>query len=422
MRKRVLTAFLALCLLILTACSQIGTLVSEVTNPGEFPVEIEGVTIAARPSRVAVLSASLADVVLALGRETQLAAVPADCGQKALSTLQKVDPANTQAVVDLAPDLVLLDASQSGLAGPLTEAGLTVLPLAPAVDREDFERLYAQVSSALAGGGAGYDDGITVAQDVFTTLDDINRIVPKEKVVTACYLYDTESAAVTGDMLASTVMNYAGVTNIFRSLSGGVYDFDSLRVSNPDVIFCAPGVQETLLSDSRFANFVAVKNHRVFELDPSLVQWQGRTVVTLAYEISAAAFPELLEEQDPQDVDPIDEINSQVTAELSPSPSPSTVPSPSPAPAGDYTPLQLEDENDDVFRMQQRLEELGYLEGDYTGYFGEYTQTCVMIFQQLNGLEETGVADAETLTRLYSDQAIPATGAEGADTADTAGE
>ena len=55
-----------------------------------------------------------------------------------------------------------------------------------------------------------------------------------------------------------------------------------------------------------------------------------------------------------------------------------------------------------VLRHRERLEELGYLDTEYDGYYGEHTGECVKEFQRVNGLEQTGVADVDTLKRLYS--------------------
>lgn len=398
MYKKMIALLLSVCLLVLAGCSQVGDVVDKIADSGEFPVEVAGVTVSARPQQAAVLSPNLADVVLALGYETQLGAVSSDCDQGALSSLTKVNASDVQAVAALEPDLVLLEDSQSQFAAGLQEAGLTVLQVAPATDRADFERLYSQIATAF-GGNSGTEHGVAAAQSIFTTLDDINRIVPKDRVTTVCYLYDLDSAAVTGDQFASTVMSYAGVTNIFSSLTGGAYDFESLRLSNPDVIFCAPGVKAQILADSRFENFHAVASGRIFELETSLVQRQGRTAVSLAYEISAAVFPELLEENASSAPDPIDNITSQVDAQTSGASSAVT-----------YTQLNPGDNNDEVQTMQARLEALGYLEGEYDGYYGTYTQDCVRAFQQANGLTVTGVADSETLALLYSEDALPAAG------------
>lgn len=391
------------CVLLLTVsfsgCQQIGDIVSGVTNnTGEFPVEVAGVTISSKPQKVVVTSASLADVILALNKETQLAAITEDCVQSNLSSLPMVDIENAQAMIELGADLVIGDSLSDSVISALSEAGVPVLTLTPAVDREDFERLYAQVSSALAGGGSGYDAGIRTAQDVFTTLDDINRIVPKEKVMTVCYLYDLDGRTITGDMFGSTIMSYAGATNVFKSLTNGSYDFETLRVSNPDVIFCVPGLKSQIERDSRFTEFQAVRNGRVFELEESLMLWQGRTVITAAYEISGSCFPELLEENSMQVTDPTKDIDSAVSSQLS---SESSTLSSEPDETH-YDTLQQGDQNEDVLKMQTRLDALGYLDVDYDGLFGEYTASCVRDFQSANGLEATGVADEATLRALYS--------------------
>lgn len=398
-----LAALCCVCLLAagLGGCSDVPGLASSLAT-GVFPVEVNGVTVNSRPQKVAVLSPSLADVVLALGCETQLIAGPETCTQEALRDLQKINASDAQAVTGTGPDLVLLDPSSAGVEQALKDAGLTVINIAPAVDREDFERLYAQVSSALNGGEAGYDQGIATAQDVFLTLDNITRLVPNDRITIGCYLYDLEGSGVTGDMFATTIMTYSGVTNALKSLSGGSYSFDDLKVSDPDVIFCRPGLKEEIEGDSRFEDFQAVQEDKVVELDPSLMEWQGRTVVSAAYEITAAAFPELLEESNMKVTDPTEKIDSDVSSALVSS-----------APEDDttaYETLQERDQGEEVLKMQSRLDELGYLELAYDGYYGEHTVQCVKDFQRVNGLPETGVADADTLRRLYSSQAKPKDG------------
>lgn len=398
--SKLLALCLALCLLCagMAACSDVSDLVSGVAA-GEFPVDIDGVTVSAKPQRVAVLSPSLADVVLALRCDTQLAAGGAACTQDSLRDLQKVDPNDPAAVQAVNPDLVLLDPSSSGAEQALRDAGLTVLNISPATDRQDFERLYAQVSSALNGGGPGYDQGIAAAQDIFITLDDIKRVVPSDSVTTGCYLYDLDGSGVTGDMFGSTIMTYSGVTNAFQSLTGGQYDFESLRVQDPGIIFCAPGLKEAIEDDSRFDGFQAVRRGRVVEMDPSFMERQGRTVVSAALEISSAAFPELLEENSMQVSDPTEDIDSAVSSAIVSSALENT------DDGVTYETLQEGDQGEEVLAMQTRLDELGYLDTEYDGHYGEYTAGCVREFQRVNGLPETGVADSDTQKMLYSNLA-----------------
>ena len=58
-----------------------------------------------------------------------------------------------------------------------------------------------------------------------------------------------------------------------------------------------------------------------------------------------------------------------------------------------------------VRTVQRRLAELGYFAGECTGSFGDLTRQAVARFQQSEGVDETGEADADTLRRLFSDGA-----------------
>ena len=60
-----------------------------------------------------------------------------------------------------------------------------------------------------------------------------------------------------------------------------------------------------------------------------------------------------------------------------------------------------------VRQLQRKLKELGFFEGDCTGNYGEMTQKAVALFQETNGLENTGSADLSTCTALYQGVAAP---------------
>ncbi len=60
-----------------------------------------------------------------------------------------------------------------------------------------------------------------------------------------------------------------------------------------------------------------------------------------------------------------------------------------------------------VEELQKRLQELGYYQGEIDGQFGPGTKTAVIDFQKRNGLDADGLAGAETLGLLYSQEAKP---------------
>ena len=72
-------------------------------------------------------------------------------------------------------------------------------------------------------------------------------------------------------------------------------------------------------------------------------------------------------------------------------------------------PLSSGSRGEKVEELQKRLQALGYYDGEIDGQFGPGTKAAVVDFQKNNGLDTDGLAGAETLTLLYSQDAKPAT-------------
>ena len=60
-----------------------------------------------------------------------------------------------------------------------------------------------------------------------------------------------------------------------------------------------------------------------------------------------------------------------------------------------------------VWKLQERLQALGYYMDAVDGQFGQGTRDAVIAFQQKNGLEADGYAGEETQRVLYSEEAVP---------------
>ena len=70
--------------------------------------------------------------------------------------------------------------------------------------------------------------------------------------------------------------------------------------------------------------------------------------------------------------------------------------------------LSVGAKGEEVKRLQQRLKDLGYLDGKVDGQYGGGTKRAVIAFQRRNGLTTDGVAGQETQTKLYSEEAVAA--------------
>ena len=67
------------------------------------------------------------------------------------------------------------------------------------------------------------------------------------------------------------------------------------------------------------------------------------------------------------------------------------------------TSLTIGSSGDAVKKLQAKLISLGHLQGQPDGKFGKYTADAVKIMQKKFGMEQTGVADAAFLEKLYSE-------------------
>lgn len=63
--------------------------------------------------------------------------------------------------------------------------------------------------------------------------------------------------------------------------------------------------------------------------------------------------------------------------------------------------LKRGDRGSDVTAVQQRLRDLGYFNGQLTGYFGSTTQDAVIRFQQASRLQPDGTVGSQTRTALF---------------------
>lgn len=67
---------------------------------------------------------------------------------------------------------------------------------------------------------------------------------------------------------------------------------------------------------------------------------------------------------------------------------------------------QLASSSASIADVQQRLIDLGYLQGRADGIWGPKSAAAIEVFQQLNGLPETGVSRSELIDALFSEGAV----------------
>ncbi|BAY25775.1 peptidoglycan-binding domain 1 [Calothrix sp. NIES-2100] len=73
-----------------------------------------------------------------------------------------------------------------------------------------------------------------------------------------------------------------------------------------------------------------------------------------------------------------------------------------PSQGGDYPLLSQGSQGPAVTRLQQRLQQLGYLNTNPTGNFGPLTRDALIAFQQNSGISANGITDQQTWNRLLN--------------------
>ena len=403
--KRPLAALLGILLVlsICVGCGPKGDISSGVAEQ-DFPVTVNEVTIQDEPKGVVVLSPNLAEVIMALGYEMQLCGKGAACTQEDLSVLPDMTLDDPQSILGVGADLVLTeDAPSEEQKKGLNDAGIDVVTIAPATSREDFTRLYREVGSCMMGGVKGYERGEKIAEGIFSTIDDISRQIPQtDTPVSVCYLYDVEGGVVTGDTLEGKLIECAGLINAASDGAGNHMDVETLLMVQPQYIFCPTGLKDTLAQTDQYKDLTAVQEGPVYEMDPSLMEWQGNGVISAVSFMAGTVYPSLaegttsLEPEGGESQTPTGGNSDMEVGDVTSDPE---------QPEGDS--LKLGDEGDAVKNLQLRLAELGYLFVQPTGLYGEGTQQSIMDFQYVNNLRITGVADEETVNRLFAADAQP---------------
>lgn len=366
----------------------------------DYPVTVNDIRFDTSPEKVVTLSPSLADVVLALGYEIKLVGRTEACTQEELSVLSVVngpDQLDIEQIKALSADLVLTEqALTEEQTEGLNDAGIQVLTFAPAETQEDIQQLYRDVASVLGGAKTGYDKGERTQKSFFMALDEVQRLAERQRgdiVVTACYLYDTQGKAVTGDQFASKLIEYSGAVNAMGDSTNGEIDVEHLKLGNPNYIFCAPGVKKQLEEDTELSTLTAVQEGKVYEMDPTLLEWRGNALLDAVDFMAGTMYPSL----------------KGTSSDVSSSEDTSSADSGNPFPAG--TELKPGDSGEDVTTLQERLIELRFYygvdeSGVPSGVYDDATERGVQDFQYRMKMNANGIADDETLDAIYAPDAM----------------
>ena len=435
-KKIVALALAAGMVLSATACNS--------SRSEEYPVKLANITISKAPDRVIVLSDSIADILVSCGFIKKIEGRSDECTQEEISGVKtvgsKLKP-DLEKISALSPDVIFADSDMpKEQLTKLNESGFTVITFVPATSMSGISDLFGNVGAVMAGETTGREIGEERAETLSVTMDDLQRLIPESKVlVTACYLYDEKGTSLKDDTPSGKLFEYLNAVNVCKA---GVADdeaFNALKLANPQYIFCDIGVKDKIMKSELFKDFSAVKNKQVYELSSELFSRQGNSLVEALTDMIEIMYPSV--SINPEDPIKRTESSKAETSKAETSKAETSKAETSKAETSKAETSKAEtskaetrkaetskattskvkadtslkitkdmffefgDIKDDIKKVQNRLEALGYFNEEKSGYYGEVTQKAVKAFQKANKLTQSGNCDYKTLTLMFSAKA-----------------
>lgn len=401
MKIRKIFALLLAAVMILTVAACSG-------KDDEYPVKIANYTFTEKPTSVVCLNDSVADILIACGYADRITARSDECTQQELKDIPSVGTRtrpNSQKILDIDPDVIFADKNLADETRKKIESyDIKVLTIADAATAEDIRMMYKNICAVVNGEKSGRKKGSDSADSVLLTLDDLQRLVPEREVeATACYIYDISGTAANNDNFSGKYFDYANAINICDNVSGGNM-IDTIRLSDPQYIFCAIGVKDTLLSDDSLKNLSAVKNGNIFEINALEFCRRGNSMTKVLTFMIESMYPEVNQSDESSQEESKQESSKQ---ESSKEESVIEVKADNSLEITEDIYFGFGGETEEFKKVQNRLKNLGYFDEEATGYFGELSQKAFMVFEKTNGLEVDGEISYDDLILLFSADAKP---------------
>lgn len=371
------------------------------SKSSDYPVTVGHTEFKESPVKVVSLSDNIADIICYMGYATKLSAVSDSCTQteikEYITSVGSEEAPNAELIASSGADVVFADSTlDEAVKSNLEAKGVKVIKMLYPQNDAQLKSLYENIGAILGGNTEGRSKGTASYERLMSVLASAtNEVASVAATKTVCYLYleNGKLCSFTGSFDDGMVMSYLGATNVAANFPSKYADESILKLSNPDYIFFDDAkVMEKLNSSENLSNLNALKKGNVFELKKEELSRQGESLIKVQNFMLSSMFPNFVDAPVKESEDLSSAYGITLTEDMS---------------------FKNGDDNENIIAVQQRLVDLGFLdlEGDEpTTYFGSMSEEALMAFQTKNSLEASGIAGYETLKKLFSSDALGASG------------
>lgn len=270
-----------------------------------YPLEVEDdfgykATIEKQPSRIISLAPSHTEILFKLGLGASVVGVTTYCDYpeeaKAKEKVGDSMTVNVEKIIELNPDLVIQYGSGSEESNKkIRDAGITLLSYEPeSIDEviSVIEKIGDITNSKIAA--------TMVTVDMMSKKEYIvNRVSKAEKVKVFYEVWDEPLMAAGPGSFLDELITLAGGDNVAKDAQSAYAQFDVEQMieRNPDVYITAKDSEnktvESIKSRQGYDIINAIKNDRVYILEPNIISRPGPRIVDGLELIAKSIHPEL---------------------------------------------------------------------------------------------------------------------------------
>ncbi|WP_042680272.1 ABC transporter substrate-binding protein [Anaerosalibacter massiliensis] len=269
-----------------------------------YPLEIEDqfnnkVKIEKEPKRIVSLAPSHTEILYSLGLGDKIVGVTSFCDYpeeaKEKDKIGNFEGVNIEKIIELEPDLVVqYGKGNKEVNNKIKEAGIPIVSYEP----ESIDEVIDTINEIGKITGKE-DEAKKVTEDMKSKKEEVlNKVKNVEKVKVFYEIWhDPLSAAGPGSFM-DELINLSGGENIAKDAKGGYSEFneEELIERNPDVYLAAEDPEKTVESIKSRAGYDAmnaVKNNRVYLLEPNIVSRPGPRIVEALELVAKTLHPDL---------------------------------------------------------------------------------------------------------------------------------
>jgi iron complex transport system substrate-binding protein len=276
-----------LVLVLVAACGDSASDTTTTVAGSQYPVEVGGVVIPARPERILSGSSAHTEILFAIGAGSQVAAVdlwsdfPPEAGE--LPSFDAFN-ASVEGMAAFDPDLVIISFDPGGVVDGLSALGVPVLVLDAPADLEGVFAQYADIGLAVDR----IDEAAELIRSMREEIDDIVSSLPDD-AVGLTYFHELEPSlfTVSSNTFIGHLYGLLGMVSIADTAGGGDYpqlSAEFILDADPDFIvladaLCCGESAETVAARPGWGSLSAVEEGRIIEVDESTASRWGPRIV-----------------------------------------------------------------------------------------------------------------------------------------------